>query len=77
MNKKRTTPLLLAGFAAMFVLDGCSMGVAEKGDDNAVKSDYQKMTVDQKIDWWNHSPLPQNEKDKKIADIKAGKDTGP
>ena len=57
--------------ATSIVLAGCNAGAApETMKPEDVKSAVDKATPEQQIDWYKRSPLPEAEKNKKIAEIK-------
>lgn len=71
--------LALSALAAL-VLGGCNVGNApEPMSASDVKAEVAKLSPEQQIDWINRSPMPPEEKARKIAEIKqkAGITGGP
>ena len=52
------------------LLSGCNAGMAPQGGDDGRKAEIQKMSLQDKIDDINRSPLPPQEKQKKIDEAK-------
>ena len=65
---------LMKGIAILAVagifLAGCNAGMAPAGSDDGRKAEVQKMSLQDKIDDINRSPLPPQEKQKKIDEAK-------
>lgn len=60
-----------AATVAAVLLGGCNIGNApEPMAASEVKKEVEKLTPDQQIDWYNRSPMPPAEKQKKIAEIR-------
>jgi len=56
----------------MLVVAGCNVGNApEPMSASQVRDEVAKLSPQQQIDWVNRSPMPPEEKAKRIADIKA------
>jgi len=59
-------------FAMGFAIAGCSVGDAPKGlSAEETRAAVDALPPDKQIDYINRSPIPQAEKEKRIADIKA------
>jgi len=75
----KTTLFALGIFAALGI-SGCHVGNApEPMSATEVKDAVAKLPPQQQIDWINRSPMPPDEKAKRIAEIKAkaGISSGP
>ncbi len=69
--KKLTLSSLVA--SALFVLTGCSSigNVPEGMSPEETKKAFNELPLEKQIEHVNGAPIPQAEKDKKIAELKA------
>jgi hypothetical protein len=67
--------LLFIAFT-VFVVLGCSGSEVQDvpNKDRVQRKEYKDMTAQEKIDFINRTPMPQDAKDRAIAGIKAGRE---
>ena len=61
--------ILLGALAFALMIVGCNSGTAPAGSETAAKSEYDALSKEKKIEFWERSSLPAVEKAAKLKEL--------